>query len=399
VLRLIKLGAPAENAAAEALKNLILQSWPDVDTNPHCDIRIITGVYLTGQKIEDLDIVLLAVFQQPREIPLLDSAGAVVASYLLGSLCCVIEVKSHRCESAEIRAGALWVTYNGEEKNVTKQNRDQMHSLAEFLTAAGAGRAHVTRFIWLENVTASELRQRSINSELPHEIILKDSTWEDVLFSIWRGWRGRHPEALGFADNLYFISADINRNTPADLNLISKILTKEEMLMRPFSYADLPERQNVPQPDYQPTWFTHRQLPRPHSAFTMGHVLAVFGMVVALGVAVAVYTPRLMLWTEQQRELSAKGSGKLAQYAGSYRCQANSEIYSITLADQGQRLQMTSTNGSSELVPAAADEFKTSGFTSRFSGRVRFNRTPQGQVGSMVMLPVGGTKVICPRVE
>jgi hypothetical protein len=274
-----------------------------------------------------------------------------------------------------------------------------MHSLAEFLTGAGAGRAHITRFIWLENVTASELSRTSVNGELPHEIILNDSTWEHVLFSIWRGWRGRHPEASGFADNRYFISADINRNTPADFNLISKILTKEEMLMRPFSYADLPERQNVPQPDYQPNCSTQRQLPRPHSAFTMGHVLAVFGMVVALGVAVAVYTPRLMLWTEQQRERSAKGTGKLAPYAGSYRCQANSESYSITVADQGQCLQMNSTNGSSELVPAAADEFKTSGFTSRFSGRVRFNRTPQGKVGSMVLLPVGGTKVICPRVQ
>jgi hypothetical protein len=52
---------------------------------------------------------------------LLTSLPAASQSYLLGSICGVIEVKSHRFESAEIRAGALLVTYNGKEKNVTKQ--------------------------------------------------------------------------------------------------------------------------------------------------------------------------------------------------------------------------------------------------------------------------------------
>src|SRR5229473_371441 len=78
VLRLIKLGAPAENAAADALKDLILRSWPDAETDPHCDIRIITGIYLTGQRVDDLDIVLFAVFHRPREIPLFNDDGSVV---------------------------------------------------------------------------------------------------------------------------------------------------------------------------------------------------------------------------------------------------------------------------------------------------------------------------------
>src|SRR6185503_12649949 len=100
----------------------------------------------------------------------------------------------------------------------------------------------VTRFIWLGNVTSAELRQYSVNGELPHEIILKDSTWENVLFSIWRAWRGRHPEARGFAADRYFISADINRHTSTDFNRISQLLTNEDMRLQPFTFDDLPER-------------------------------------------------------------------------------------------------------------------------------------------------------------
>jgi hypothetical protein len=395
VLRLIKLGAPAENLAAEALKDLILRAWPDVENDPSCDIRIITGVYLTGQKVDDLDIVMLAVFERPREVALVNNERAVVRSYLLGSLCAVIEVKGHRCDSAEIRNGTLWVNYKGKPKNVTLQNRDQMHSLAEFLSASGTERPHVTRFIWLGNVTASELRQYSANGELPHEIILKDSTWENVLFSIWRAWRGRHPEARGFANDRYFISADINRHTSTDFNRISQLLTNEDMRLQPFAFDDLPERQMTLTSDYQPAWPKRRrgifQLP-----FSMGKVITGGVIVIAIGVTLAVvYVPRLMLWNQQQT-VSSQGKGILSAYPGRYRCSSNSETYSIT--EQVDHLQLNSRSGSTDLSPAATDEFKTTGTGNGFKGTVRFTRA-EGKVAGIVLVPVRGTKVICSKVD
>lgn len=395
MLRLIKLGAPAENAAAEALRDLILRGWPDLETDSSCDIRIITGVYLSGQKVDDLDVVLLAVFARPREISLVNNERASVGSYLLGSLCAVIEVKGHRCDSAEIRGGALWVSYNGEPKNVTKQNRDQMHALAEFLSTAGAGRPHVSRFIWLGNVTASELRQYSANGELPHEIILKDSTWENVLFSIWRAWRGRHPEARGFADDKYFISADINRSSPADFNRISQLLTNEEMRLQPFTFADLPERRMAPTGDYQPAW-SKRRRGIFQSPFRVGKVITGGVIIIAMGVTLAVvYAPRLMLWNQQQT-VSSQGKGILSSYAGRYRCPSNSDTYSIT--EEVGHLQLNSRIGSSDLAPAATDEFKTVGAGSGFKGMVRFTRA-EGKIAGIMLLPARGTKVICSKVE
>lgn len=395
MLRLIKQGAPPENAAAEALRELILRAWPDVETDPSCDIRIITGVYLTGQKVDDLDIVLLAVFERPREIALVNNERVVLRSYLLGSLCAVIEVKGHRCDSAEIRSGALWVSYKGQPKNVTEQNRDQMHSLAEFLSAAGAGRPHVTRFIWLGNVTASELRQYSVNGDLPHEIILKDSTWENVLFSIWRAWRGRHPEARGFADDRYFISADINRHTSADFNRISQLLTNEDMRLQPFTFDDLPERQMALTSDYQPAW-PKRRRGLFQSPSSIGKVIVGGVIIIAAGVTFAVvYAPRLMLWNQQQT-VSSQGKRTLSSYAGRYRCSSNSETYSIT--QQLDHLQLNSRSGSSDLSPATTDEFKTAGVASGFHGTVRFTRA-EGKVAGIVLLPARGTKVICSKVE
>lgn len=395
MLRLIKLGAPAENVAAEALKDLIVRAWRDVETDPSCDIRIITGVYLSGQKVDDLDIVMLAVFERPREIALVNNERAVVRSYLLGSLCAVIEVKGHRCDSAEIRGGALWVSYNGEPKNVTKQNRDQMHALAEFLSAAGAGRPHITRFIWLGNVTAAELHQFSVNGDLPHEIILKDSTWENVLFSIWKAWRGRHPEARGFADDKYFISADINRSSPADFNRISQLLTNEDMRLQPFTFDDLPDRQMTSTSDYRPGW-PKRRRSLFRSPFSIGKVITGGLIIVAMGVTLTVlYVPRLMVWNRRQR-VSSQGKRILSSYAGRYRCSSNSETYSITeLVDH---LQLNSSSGSIDLAPAATDEFKTAGTGSGFKGTVRFTRA-EGKVAGIVLLPPRGAKVNCSKVE
>ncbi len=373
---------------------MILRGWPDVETDPSCDIRIITGVYLTGQKVDDLDIVLLAVFARPREITLVSNERVVVGSYLLGSLCAVVEVKGHRCDSAEIRGGALWVSYKGEPKNVTKQNRDQMHALAEFLAAAGAGRPHITRFIWLGNVTADEFRQFSVNGELPHEIILKDSTWENVLFSIWRAWRGRHPEARGFAADRYFSSADLNRSTAADFNRISELLTNEEMRLQPFTFDDLPQRQTASPRNDHPTRYGQRVRHLSESGF-IGKVIAGGAMIVAVGVAIAVYAPRLML-RHQPQTFSSPGKGGLASYTGSYRCSSNSATYSITeLADQ---LQLSSRTGSSDLAPTATDEFRL-GAGNAFKGTLRFLRTSEGKVSGIVLLPARGPKVTCTRVE
>jgi hypothetical protein len=394
VLRLIKLGAPAENAAADALKDLILRSWPDAEADPHCDIRIITGIYLSGQKVDDLDIVLLAVFQQPREVPLLNMDGSVVGSYLLASLCAVVEVKGHGDESTEIRSGALWVTYNGKQKNVTKQSRDQMHSLGEFLSAAGIGRPYVTRFIWLENVTGAELRQSSINGDLPHEIILKDSRWEDILTPIWRGWRGRHPEARGLGDNRYFISADINAFTPADFNRISLILTKEEMLLRPFSCDDFSKRESPS--GYQATKFGMRSAGKPPPTLGLRNLFIGGLAVVLMGVTIAVYAPRLMLWNEQQKE-STTSKGKLASYSGRYRCPHGMPNYSVT--DLGDHLRISSGVDVGDLSPAAADEFKSNDANNGLKGTVRFTRARDGKIDGLVLLPLRGPKVTCSRVE
>jgi hypothetical protein len=395
VLRLIKNGASAENTAAESLRHLINKAWPDVEADPHCDIRIMTGVYLSGQKVDDLDIVLLAVFERPREITLVDNAGAIVSSYMLGSLCAVIEVKSHRYESVEMLAGAVWVTYDGQQKDVTKQSRDQMHSLARFLEAAGAGRPHITRFIFLENVSSSELRGANLKGQLPHEIITRDSTWENILFSIWRGWRGRNPEARGFAENKYFISADISRHTPADFNLISETLTNEEMSLQPFRYDDL----RAPPTSTRPTVnldrpFTNRRASK--FPFTIKYFLLALVLMTAVGLIAVIFIPRLLLWG-QRKESIAKPTGDGVAYAGRYRCPSNSEIL-ITLIDQGDRLRLKSARGVVDLYPNGPDEFKAASANTIFQGRVRFTRTPGGQVTKLSMLPGQEKSVTCVRI-
>lgn len=395
MLRLIKNGASAENAAADSLRNLINKAWPDAESDPHCDIRILTGVYLSGQSVDDLDIVLLAVFERPREIALVDTAGALVSSYMLGSLCAVIEVKSHRYEAVEIRAGAVWVTYDGQQKDVTKQSRDQMNSLGRFLEAAGAGRPHIARFIYLENVSSSELRGPNLKGKLPHEIITGDSTWENILFSIWRGWRGRNPQARGFAENKYFISADINRHNPADFNLICETLTNEEMPLRPFRYDDLPALPALAHSTVNfDRAFTNRRTSK--FPFAIKYFLLALVLMTAVGLIAAIFIPSLLSWG-QQKESVAKTSGDRVAYTGRYRCQSNSEI-SITLIDQDDRLRMRSARGVVDLYPNGPDEFKAASANTIFQGRVRFIRTSGTKVTKLSMLPDREKSVTCVRI-
>lgn len=104
-----------ERAAAESLQGLMREFWPGIEQDPDSDVRILVDVNCPGQAVEDLDIVVLAVFATPREliVPALDN-GSEVGRFLLGSLCAVIEVKSHGRDSVKLEGDRLCVRYGDE---------------------------------------------------------------------------------------------------------------------------------------------------------------------------------------------------------------------------------------------------------------------------------------------
>jgi hypothetical protein len=349
---------------------------------------------------------LLAVFAKPAEIPLSNQRGDRIGMYLLSSLCAVIEVKNHRYDSVDLRAGTLCVLYDDKEKNVTEQNKDQMHALRGFLKRPGTDPPHVTRFIWLRNVYQSELQERSADGTLPHDILVKDSTWANVLTSIWQEWRGKHPTDRGFDDGKYFISANIRRDAPADFNLISLLLTNEEMALRPFSYADLQNYRVAPsgsrKTDSIP-FDTHQNPPRSGSA--QRRALTLMALLFLLGVAAALSLPKLIALHKSRMQVASTRNEQdldrdlLTSYAGRYMCQDKWVKYLITIAARDSGLYASLSSAGGGLRPIAKDEFMAVDFTNGFQGRVRFVRSSKGEGLTLLLIPDKGPRVGCARLD
>jgi len=111
-LDIIGSGQSDERAAAESLRDIIRKFWVGIEEDRDSDVRILVDVNCPGQTVEDIDIVVLAVFAKPPEImiPARDN-GPEIGRFLLGSFCAVIEVKTHQRDSVELRGDVLRVKY------------------------------------------------------------------------------------------------------------------------------------------------------------------------------------------------------------------------------------------------------------------------------------------------
>src|SRR6266404_4016913 len=90
-----------EAEAARDLRGLILESWPNAAKDERVTIHIIAGVKCHGQKRRDLDLVLLAAFEdRVRFSPFLDITWGDGHPFrpkeaYVDSLCVIVEVKEH----------------------------------------------------------------------------------------------------------------------------------------------------------------------------------------------------------------------------------------------------------------------------------------------------------------
>ncbi|QBM74847.1 NERD domain-containing protein [Sphingomonas sp. AAP5] len=174
-----------EHAAAKRLERRMLDLWPDLAQSQDDVVRIFVGLKMHGQKIEDLDLVVIGSFAEtrpfdvefkfyPREGEPFQPRSARVRNFAL-----VIEVKSHDATGVRFENTIASVRYvrNGREtwENVTEKNRSQMFEFKRWLDRFGLDNVHVRNLVLFTGLRERDLPRR------PHNCIASDTSFERLL--------------------------------------------------------------------------------------------------------------------------------------------------------------------------------------------------------------------------
>ena len=174
-----------EFAAAKRLERRMLDLWPDLARSSDDVVRIFVGLKMHGQKIEDLDLVVIATFAEPRAFdvewkfyprngePFLPKI-AKVRNFAL-----VVEVKSHDATGVRFENAVASVRYvrNGQVswECVTEKNRNQMFEFKKWLDRFGLDNVHVQNLVMFTGLKERDLPKR------PHVCIASDTSFERLL--------------------------------------------------------------------------------------------------------------------------------------------------------------------------------------------------------------------------
>ncbi|MEA2205545.1 MAG: hypothetical protein QOE77_2321 [Blastocatellia bacterium] len=394
-----------ERAAAESLYALMSEFWVGIEQDPDSDVRILVDVNCPGQAVQDLDIVVLAVFAKPPEIMIPDrDKGSELGRFLLGNLCAVIEVKSHRREGVKLDGDRLCVRYGDDWHDATRQNAQQAASLKRHLEQRNLIPPYVYNFIWLRNVTGEEMAQgRSANNPLPHNLLFSDSSMGNLLTSIWTDWHAKHPNTRVLYGDQLLISSDRHTRAQADFDGISQTLTSREMTLLPVRATSVSQtgyrgdagrvRSNASRTQYS------RRRGRPSFLRLVRSLPGLLILALVVVGSSLIGFQRLVGWIRPPAvQTSQQGSADFAAFEGKYKCQSKGESYNLTINRDGDRLHASSVKGHIALIPVSKNEFRGGSNVGGFNS-FSFSRNVLGKVVSLTSSGNDGQKILCQRID
>ena len=174
-----------EYAAAKRLERRMLDLWPDLARSRTDTVRIFVGLKMHGQKLEDLDLVVIGSFETPRDFDpewkfySRDGEAFTPRSARVRNFALVIEVKSHDASGVRFENAAAFVRYarNGAEswECVTEKNRTQMFEFKRWLDRFGLDQVHVQNLVLFTGLKERDLPPR------PNVCIASDTSFERLL--------------------------------------------------------------------------------------------------------------------------------------------------------------------------------------------------------------------------
>lgn len=174
-----------EYAAAKRLERRLLDLWPDLARSKTDIVRIFVGLKMHGQKIEDLDLVVIGTFAEARQFDVewkfypRDGEPFTPKSAKVRNFALVIEVKSHTATGVRFENSVASVRYvrNGQSswECVTEKNRAQMFEFKKWLDRFGLDHIHVQNLVLFTGLKERDLPPR------PHVCIASDTSFERIL--------------------------------------------------------------------------------------------------------------------------------------------------------------------------------------------------------------------------
>lgn len=174
-----------EYAAAKRLERRMLDLWPDLARSRTDVVRIFVGLKMHGQKLEDLDLVVVASFEAPRDFDpewkfySRDGDAFTPKSARVRNFALVLEVKSHDASGVRFENTTAFVRYvrNGTEswECVTEKNRAQMFEFKKWLDRFGLDHVHVQNLVLFTGLKERDLPPR------PNVCIAGDTSFERLL--------------------------------------------------------------------------------------------------------------------------------------------------------------------------------------------------------------------------
>ncbi len=164
---------------AERLRDVIQQHWPHAAEAPpeKSTIVIIAGAKCYGQRVVDIDLVVLINNYDWRHYPTPAIDSIPDKTVYVHSLCLVVEIKQHQPDQVIFEGNRVAVTYRRENQthDVSGQSHQQKFALIDYIKEHGLKPPYVTNLIWLSNVPTAMLPP-NINN-----IVGSDATWEGWL--------------------------------------------------------------------------------------------------------------------------------------------------------------------------------------------------------------------------
>ncbi|MBL8049627.1 MAG: hypothetical protein JNM46_00255 [Anaerolineales bacterium] len=170
----------SEYQAAIKLEQLIIEAWPSLKDSTEDHIYILVGIKCHGQRVRDVDLLLLGVFKSGITykpfLQFINPNGEIQLpeEIVVESFCFAIEVKEHSSPNIRFTGTNVEVKYPTSKKwhNATHQNEEQKQSIINYLRLQGFRRVPwIVPLIWLRNVPSVDLPNR------PHNILGSEANW------------------------------------------------------------------------------------------------------------------------------------------------------------------------------------------------------------------------------
>lgn len=221
----------SEYQAAEKLKTLLLNIWPDLGKSKDDRLVIFVGYTVHKARVKDIDLIVIGDFADNRNVQFPKGSSHLSAPredtskkpFKVKNFVIVMEVKGHDPRYVRFSGGNAEVKYSNRESwhSVTMQSRGQLHSFRNHLKSKQIDDLYVSNLIFFTQLEHSDLPDGGIGN-----FIASDTPIETILYnahSQFAAYKSRQPNEITMAyakDNykikeLYEIMEEI-RPTPLD---------------------------------------------------------------------------------------------------------------------------------------------------------------------------------------